>query len=90
LYYDDYEDTVLKSVETSSGCDVVGTAAVAGVGVVGEDKDETSEYEQPVTARHVTGVQSVCTAGLGNCTYHQSSRTVIILSLMFLTALNIV
>ena len=53
---------------TSSGCDVAGTAAVeAGVCVVGEDEDETSEYEQPVIARHVTGVQSVCTTGLDDC-----------------------
>jgi len=46
---------------TSADCDAV--AETAGVCVVGDDVDETNEYEQPVTARHVTGVRSVCTAG---------------------------
>jgi len=43
---------------TSSGCDAAGTEAVVAVCVVGEDEDEATEYEQPVTARHVTGVRS--------------------------------
>jgi len=64
------QHTVLKSAVTSSSCDVAGTAAVAGVCVVGEVDNETSEYEQPVMARHVTGVRSVCTDGLDDCNTH--------------------
>ena len=60
--------TVLKSAMTLSGWVVVDTAVE--VCVVGDDEDETSEYEQPVMARHVTGVRSTCTAGLDNCNTH--------------------
>jgi len=61
--------TVLKLAVTSSDFGWADTAA--GVCVVGDDEDETSEYEQPVTARHVTDVRSVCTAGFDDYYAHK-------------------